>query len=84
MIICSGEMAMKFPITTLTIFLFLAEKASAHMGHLGELAGHAHWVGLGAIIVAGAIAAAAASMGQPDEEESIENEEEAEIAGQQA
>jgi len=34
------------------------DMAYANPGHLGELAGHAHWVGLGAVIVAGAIGAA--------------------------
>ena len=34
--------------------------AFAHVGHLGELAGHAHWLGLGAAVAAGAIAAAIA------------------------
>ncbi|MEM7289162.1 MAG: DUF6732 family protein, partial [Pseudomonadota bacterium] len=34
--------------------------AYAHFGHLGEIAGHAHWLGLGAGLAAGAIAAALA------------------------
>ncbi|MEO0913063.1 MAG: DUF6732 family protein [Pseudomonadota bacterium] len=30
--------------------------AAAHVGHLGEVAGHSHWIALGAIGLAGAIA----------------------------
>ncbi len=37
---------------------FLAcDQANAHVGHLGELAGHGHWIGLGAVAVAGALVA---------------------------
>ena len=31
--------------------------ASAHMGHVGEAAGHAHWIGLAALSGAAALAA---------------------------
>lgn len=41
----------------LTSFV-LSFPAYAHLGHVGELAGHAHWIGLGAVVVAGALAAA--------------------------
>ncbi len=30
--------------------------AHAHLGHLGELAGHSHWIGVGAVAAAAAIA----------------------------
>jgi hypothetical protein len=41
--------------------------AHAHVGHVGELAGHAHWIGVGAAIAAGAIAIAIAKgMRKPD------------------
>ncbi len=50
--------------------------AYAHLGHVGELAGHAHWVGLGAVVVAGALAAA---IGKLTEQASDENEIEEEI-----
>lgn len=42
------------------VFLLSSLPALAHAGHVGELAGHAHWLGLGAMIAAGAIAAAIA------------------------
>ncbi len=71
---------MKLPITTLAFVLTLVGNAQAHGTHLGELAGHAHWVGVGAIVVAGAIAAAIAVMGEKEEAEEPETEEEAETA----
>lgn len=51
--------------------------AYAHLGHIGELAGHSHWIGLGAVGVAGAIAAAAALLpkkkrGEPEDQEAEE------------
>lgn len=36
------------------------QPAMAHLGHVGELAGHGHWIGLGALGVAAGLAAAAA------------------------
>jgi len=34
----------------------LATPAHAHLGHLGEVAGHGHWIGLGAIAGAAILA----------------------------
>ncbi|SLN29516.1 DUF6732 family protein [Pseudooctadecabacter jejudonensis] len=34
----------------------IATPALAHIGHLGEVAGHGHWIALGGIAIAGAIA----------------------------
>lgn len=59
----------------LTCFVISAP-AYAHLGHVGELAGHAHWVGLGAVVVAGALAAA---IGKLTEKASDEDENEDEI-----
>lgn len=39
------------------ILILLPFRASAHLGHLGELTGHSHWIALGAVVVAAAIAA---------------------------
>jgi hypothetical protein len=39
------------------ILLSLPMNAFAHWGHLGEVAGHGHWVALGAGVAAAAIAA---------------------------
>ncbi len=67
-------------LRTLMIFsgVFWASPAFAHLGHVGELAGHAHWVGLGAVVVAGALAAAIGKLSDKVCEED-ENEEELEL-----
>ena len=43
-------------ITLATLFALCSTPALAHIGHLGELGGHGHWIALGGIAVAGAIA----------------------------
>lgn len=64
--------------------------AYAHLGHVGELAGHAHWVGIGAVVVAGALAGiigkftendAEQETGEQDSEEEMELGEEAPVKG---
>ncbi|MDJ0612275.1 MAG: hypothetical protein QNJ29_01260 [Rhizobiaceae bacterium] len=40
--------------------LSLSVPAFAHAGHIGELAGHAHWLAVGAAVAAAALAAALA------------------------
>lgn len=54
------------------VSLILPTQAFAHLGHLGELAGHSHWIALGAGAVAIAIAGLVAK-GEKDKEESDEN-----------
>ncbi|WP_136636523.1 DUF6732 family protein [Pseudooceanicola onchidii] len=39
----------------MTVFTVLAGPAAAHIGHLGEVAGHGHWLGAAAIGAAIAI-----------------------------
>ncbi len=39
-----------------SLTLLLPTQAFAHGGHLGELAGHAHWVGIAAVAGAAALA----------------------------
>lgn len=56
----------------------ISSPAYAHLGHVGELAGHAHWVGLGAVVVAGALAAAIGKLKEQASDE-VENEEEIEL-----
>ncbi|HCP82253.1 MAG TPA: hypothetical protein DIT67_11950 [Octadecabacter sp.] len=42
---------------TLAIFTTLAASpAYAHIGHLADVGGHGHWIALGGIAIAGAIA----------------------------
>jgi len=36
--------------------MLLPAPAMAHIGHLGEVAGHGHWIALGGIAIAGGIA----------------------------
>ncbi len=54
--------------------VFFATPVYAHLGHVGELAGHAHWVGLGAVIVAGALAVAIGKLTDKEDEEETEEE----------
>lgn len=44
-------------LLSISVVLGASGSAHAHAGHLGELAGHAHWLGLGAVVAAGAIVA---------------------------
>ena len=61
--------------------LIVTNSALAHFGHLGELAGHAHWIGLGATVIAGALAASLAKgKDEKREEEEPASEEQGESA----
>ena len=55
-------------LTTLT-----ASPALAHIGHLGEVAGHGHWIALGGI----AIAAGIALLGARKKSDEVQAEEDA-------
>lgn len=61
--------------------------AFAHPGHLGEVAGHGHWLALGALLAAAALAALLAKMkantneDEDAEGEDAEEEQDAEPAG---
>lgn len=45
---------MRLTLSLLT--LLIANPALAHIGHLGEVAGHGHWIALGGIAIAAGIA----------------------------
>lgn len=64
---------------TLTLIALLASTATAnaHIGHLGEVAGHGHWLALGALGIAIGLAGWAALNGKKNDEE-VEAEEEPE------
>ncbi|MEQ8480459.1 MAG: hypothetical protein RIC18_07370 [Hoeflea sp.] len=47
--------------------------ALAHGGHVGELAGHSHWVGWAAVAAAAALAAWAAKRGSKADSDSEED-----------
>ena len=44
-------------LSSLILLFAGAGQAQAHLGHVGELAGHSHWVAVGAAVTAAAIAA---------------------------
>lgn len=43
-------------LTLVLALMTAAGPALAHIGHIGEVAGHGHWIALGGIAIAGAIA----------------------------
>ncbi|MDF0600863.1 hypothetical protein P1J78_08980 [Psychromarinibacter sp. C21-152] len=55
---------------------FAAGPALAHPGHLAEVAGHGHWIGLAALGAAIAVAAWAGLKGRKDADEEAESDEE--------
>ncbi|WP_286175729.1 DUF6732 family protein [Labrenzia sp. CE80] len=48
--------------------------ALAHVGHLGELAGHSHWVGVAALAGAALVAGVAALKGRRKSEDSADQQ----------
>ena len=51
--------------------------ALAHGGHMGELAGHSHWLGWAAAAAAGAVAAWTIKRGKKAKDSDAENSDEA-------
>ena len=73
-------------LVTLIITL-AAGPAFAHIGHLGEVAGHGHWAAAGAIAIALGLAALGARKGKKTDEQAENADEdapEAEEEGQPA
>jgi uncharacterized protein DUF6732 len=66
--------------------LILTSSAFAHGGHIGELAGHAHWVGVAALAGAALVAGLVAMKGKKKEngEETKADDEEKDKAGEAA
>lgn len=58
----------------LFVFAVTVEPARAHFGHLGELAGHGHWVAAGVLVAGGLAAAWLAGLKDRDEEEDVAEE----------
>lgn len=48
---------MGFKIIGATALIFLPNHAFAHVGHIGEVAGHGHLIAIGATVAAAALAA---------------------------
>jgi Family of unknown function (DUF6732) len=61
---------------TLTIAMLtgfpMTDVAQAHLGHVGELAGHSHWIGIGAVAVAAALASLVLQPQKKDGEQETE------------
>ena len=74
-------------ILTSLVLALAPSTAFAHGGHLGELAGHAHWVGVaalaGAALVAGVVALKDRKKKQAEDAPETEGTEE-EVAGEAA
>ncbi len=60
--------------------LMVPANGMAHIGHVGEVAGHTHWIAVGAVVVAGTIAAILGSSKTKDEDEVIDGERQEEQA----
>jgi len=65
---------------TLALFLTLPMPALAHVGHIGEVAGHGHWIALGGIAIAGAIALLGGRKKADKETEEVSDNEDTEEA----
>ena len=58
--------------------------AQAHLGHIGEVAGHSHWLGLGALVAAAAAIALLPKKKKADEsDETPQEETSGEVAGEE-
>lgn len=55
------------PLMTVCFSLLWANAATAHVGHLAEVAGHGHWLGAAALGAAIALGAWSALKGKKDE-----------------
>lgn len=56
------------PIRLAAAVVLLPAAAAADPGHWGTVAGHDHWLALGALVLAGALAAAALARGRKVDE----------------
>lgn len=71
---------------TLTTIILAPASAQAHWGHLGELAGHGHWIAAG-LAAAAAVAVAGLAITRPRKESEATDEavpDEAETNGEQS
>lgn len=69
-------------LITFSLILLSGTAARAHLGHMGELAGHSHWIALGAGLIAAALAAALGkrNLQEAEKQDNSETEEETEEA----
>ena len=59
---------------TTLLAAFIATPAHAHLGHLGEVAGHGHWIGLGPLAGAAILAGLLGKGKKPEAEHDDEPE----------
>ncbi|MDF1736064.1 MAG: hypothetical protein P1U37_12310 [Minwuia sp.] len=74
---------MRLVLGTISVFI-VPVGALAHVGHVGELAGHSHWVGVAAVVGAVAVAAIAAKLRKRGERTDDEAESQTEGGDQTA
>ena len=68
---------MRTLVLSVVLFSAGAQSALAHGGHVGDLAGHSHWVGWAAAAAAGAITAWAIKRGNKTRNDDQDNAEDA-------
>lgn len=61
-------------LATMAAATLLPGFAHAHAGHVGELAGHSHWIAMGALAAAAAVAAIVATKTRKKQDEKPEGE----------
>ncbi|MGB0854498.1 MAG: DUF6732 family protein [Pikeienuella sp.] len=65
-------------LTAAALISMGATTAHAHLGHVAEVAGHSHWIGLAAVLGAAAIAGAIGILSGKESEDDSEIDTEAE------
>lgn len=63
----------------IVVFFLVPTPALAHLGHLGEVAGHGHWIALGAFAAAAALAAVLAKAKRAKDKSEIEDDDAEEV-----
>ncbi|MEO1066321.1 MAG: DUF6732 family protein [Pseudomonadota bacterium] len=64
----------KISILFAALSVFPVTSAHAHVGHVADLAGHSHWVALGAAVAAAAIAALVVKSRRGKDEKATEDD----------
>lgn len=77
-------MRLKLLAFSLSTFVWFPKLAHAHWGHVGEVAGHGHIIGIGALAAAAALAAALAAARGKRAEQSEGDDEETSAEGEAA
>ena len=68
---------------TAAILVLAPSVAEAHLGHIGEVAGHSHWLGLGALAAAAAALALLPKKKKDEAGETPQEEASGEPAGEE-